>query len=282
MSKPIRLYNFQKSKKKDSKLFISIGLQRSGQHYIIDWICKNLRNTIHFNNCIFKEKEKSQHLVPITGRFITYEEDSKFDSKQYHRSKRLNKLPDTKFNHLLYSLEDFDLNSTRFKNIVANYNPTIIFILRDPFNWLASSIKHGRSDFEKLNGKKTLLIQYLQQAQGKMNFLGKANCIFINYNRFVIKKSYQRNIAKSLGFTLNTIMAQEQNEILNFGGGSSFIGTNESQDIHKDVFARWKIYEKHKEFNSIIQDPKLLKLSKSYFKNLEGMEEINKTFYNGI
>lgn len=238
---------------------IVMGLARTGSHSIINWICKQLSGKIYyFNNC-------NQDL-DARNKII-------YNSKENH-------------SYNVYSLENFDLDG--FKKLYGNKNfSKIIIIIRDPANWIASSLKYGGRlakiekplkvgirkswDNKKINyveyfcqskSRIEMYYQYMNQVLGNFDYIGK-DFIIVNYNKWFVDKNYRKEIASKIGFTFTD---NGINDVVNFGFGSSFDKTKYNKKANNmKVLDRWKNYKDDLDFKKFMSDEKLIKFSKDYF-----------------
>src|SRR5690606_33824407 len=96
-----------------------------------------------------------------------------------------------------------------------------VLVLRDPANWLASSLAHGRASPEELVEKRDRLIQYLEHALGVKDHLG-APAVAVDFPRFTVDASYRAALAVTLDLTALEAAEAALDAVPSFGGGSSF------------------------------------------------------------
>ena len=136
-------------------IFVSFGLQRSGQHLMIEWICRGLLpDTLHLNHCVFFRDGLSFKLTPFNGRRVIYCNETIDDSGAQGQSDFNKSLPYPSPQHLFFSLEDRSPEENDEKAFIKSHNPFLVFFLRDPANWLASGLRHGLHDPESLRDNK--------------------------------------------------------------------------------------------------------------------------------
>ncbi|WP_144062941.1 hypothetical protein [Litchfieldella anticariensis] len=200
-------------------------------------------------------------LMPVAGRVIIYNSgERKVDSGKQGKENVFDFVKKFIFCKEVYSMEDVDFKklSYRLLNGIADKN---LIILRDPCNWLASSMKHGKSTPEKLVKKKEILKKYLREfyyhgENGKL--------IFIDYNKFVLSCEYRKELFVKLSLDNFIEAEQAMYSIPEFGGGSSFSGIN-STISQEDVFERWMVYRNDKIFSDILRDDELIFLANEFF-----------------
>lgn len=254
-------------KNHNTSRIVTLSLQRSGQHAVINWLCSQMKNIVHFNHCHFERTNLTNIITPINNRIILYNESGKHDSGLQSREAAnsfLSKIDSYKT--LLYSFEDVDPDNILLKNYVRNSEPTVVLIIRDPYNWLASSIKHGQSSPEQLAEKKDIFVKYLEQALEITNHI-KHPVVTINFNDWATSISYRKNIITKLNFPFSESADNALQEVPDFGGGSSFDGTTLNTSNPKmGVFDRWKDYRNDPVFRKLLNEKYLNQLTESFFK----------------
>jgi hypothetical protein len=197
-----------------SQDLIFMGLKRSGNHAIINWLMGLLEETyIHHNNCVFHHPNK------MSSAFYQIYQGS-----------------DTKIN--FYSLEDY------FPRDLAHNTNKKIMILRDPFNNLASRIRHP-DKFLREEKALRLWHSYAEEFVGDTNYL--QNCVKINYNKWISDKGYRKTIAGNFGGLKNDNI----HYVSYHGNGSSFdkksfMGSAQNMKL----LERYKQFQYHPYFRS--------------------------------
>ncbi len=256
---------------------IVIGMRRSGNHAIINWLIPHYKGQVCFlNNCSpgenpFLTSEKAP--LKCDGNFNLEEE------KKGNLSKK---------NCLIYSYEDIDISKVFNKTFKKNHDKWvgkskkqyIVLILRDPFNLLVSRIM-GRY-FEKRKmppkkffyRKKQLWKIYAREFLKKQNRINK-NKIIINYNSWFLSKDYRKSITDKLGLKLND---SRINEVPRIYMGSSFTGTKFNGKANKmKVLERWKFLINNNFYRELINDKELIELSDKIFGKIIDIKKITKT-----
>lgn len=258
------------------QIYITIALQRSGQHAVINWLCEQLGSVVHFNHCTFMRKGMTMMPVPVSGRYVTYSQHDKTDSGiiASERDKTaleafFNQLADIDlYQNVIYSFEDWDLQNIYLQKLIRNHRLKIILILRDPYNWLASSFKHhdDKAPISMLKEKKKRLISYLEQVLNVKDYL-KHDVVAIDFSQWLASIQYRKEIMEHLGLTFSKSLEVSSQEVQPFGGGSSFDGqTVDSQILRKSVSERWRSYEENQEYRALLKDDNLENLALQFFK----------------
>lgn len=246
---------------------ITLSLQRSGQHAVINWLCAQLQNVVHFNHCHFERTNLTFKIIPVNNRIIVYKENEKNDSGLQSREAAnsfLSKIDS--YERLLYSFEDIDPDNTLLNNYIRNSDPTVILIIRDPYNWLASSLKHGQSSQKQLATKKDIIVKYLEQALEITDHI-KHPVVTINFNDWATNILYRKNIMAKLSLPFSESADNALQEVPDFGGGSSFDETKSNTSNSKmNVFDRWRDYADDPVFRKLLDEKYLNELTESFFQ----------------
>lgn len=246
--------------------YVTLSLKRSGQHAVINWLCSQIQNIIHFNHCHFERRHLHNWITPINNRIIQYNGTNKLDSgvQSYDQMvKLLSKIKN--YEHLLYSFEDLDIENKILQKYILKNKPTVILILRDPYNCLASTIKRKDCSQAALVNKKNVLTKYLGQALGTSQYLDYP-VETINYNKWVIDPTYRESICHTLDIPFSSSADQSILEVPDFGGGSSFEGTKPLLERYKSsVFQRWEEFITDPIYRELLNDSNLASLTKSFF-----------------
>ena len=267
-----------------------IGMRRSGNHAIINWIEKQeTGKVVHLNDirlnenpyrCIYKSlynDHPKNHWVgaPIL-RYPQY--SGKEGLKLLEREARGDF--DEK-DCLLYSYEDFSLDRLTSKQAEKNHDRYFgksalkydILILRDPFNLLASRLKKNRNQSVRSLSENVIdmWISYAREYLGETNYL-KNHKIVINYNQWVIDSDYRKLISSKLGLTFSDLGI---NDVNSFGGGSSFDKQKfQGKAAQMDFFNRWKYLTNDIFYLSLLKNDTLIQYSKRIFGHIPGTESL--------
>ena len=85
----------------------------------------------------------------------------------------------------------------------------------------------------------------------------------ISYNHFVRDPEYRLKIANQLGLSVTPYVEEALGEVPDFGGGSSFSGTQTFE--LEAVFKRWEAYKDDPLFRELLDDSELRALSEQFF-----------------
>lgn len=266
----------KKSKKNNSAIvneneFRVVGMSRSGNHAILNWIIKQLQGRYCFLNCAEPKTNPFYTARPIEDEKV-YEANYEGFDLEKEKSGSFSKK-----DYLIHSYEDCFLGSLNHKLFEKQHDAYVgpsnkrfdILILRDPFNLFAS-----RKKFDILNKLKEMGCQpvtprtsrriwkqHAREAIGEKKFLKKER-IIINYNLWVNDRKYRQRIAEALelNFTDNGF-----SNVSKVAGGSSFDGLGFSNTAENmKVLERWKHYKNDESFQEIF-DEELVNLSNEIF-----------------
>lgn len=250
----VRLKNFETiGVRQHLHEYLIIALARSGYHAITHWLCCRMPgNVIFLNNCNPQLKFRN---------ISVYE-----NSRAPHTFK-------------VYSFENFDLRGLRALGLQDRFEE-IIIINRDPFNWIASSLKKGHKcgllDIPfKCNPKviryskytcQTLsrvdmFVQYMEQCLGEKNFIGR-DFHHINYNKWFADEEYRKEICNWFQFVY---VDGDMNYVPFRGGGSSFDKFKyHGRGSEMDVLNRWEEYKDDERYLELLT-PEIREYSRKYF-----------------
>ena len=238
--------------------FRFVGISRSGNHAIINWIALNTPGTVRFlNHC-----DASKNPYNFKHGYEQYIDGRRVPSEK--QSNRIDRLIISYENQRLPYIKT-DLFEKRHDLYVGESNNIReILILRDPFNLFASITKAGmRATTSYLLNFPQIWVHYAKEYLGITNHLNK-NKLVINYNRWVSDGSYRDNLAKQL--KLNKDHESTVKIVPAYGGGSSFDKLKfQGSSGHMNVFERWKMYRDDPVYHALFTDSEIISLSKRIF-----------------
>lgn len=268
--------------------FRFVGMSRSGNHAIINWVLDQLEGEFLFLNCAEPKFNPfasarplklggKNHLTNIENFNYKLETQGYFNTKDY----------------LLYSYEDCFLGGLNHSGFKKNHNKWVgrsatqkdILILRDPFNLFASRIKSNLLKGHHSHGAKPISILTLKRIykQHAKEFLRKKNnlknLVPVNYNRWTKSEEYRKNLAFRLGieFTDNGF-----NQVSNVAGGSSFDGIKLSGQAHRmDLHNRWKNFAHDEEYWELF-DGELVDLTFEIFGEIPPLHFYHEKIASGL
>ena len=252
-----------------------VGLRRSGNHAIAEWIKAQEKGRVeHLNNLEVRcnpYRHKYNRIIDF------YPEHANWANKHYKPLARGHFSP---MDCLILGYEDHALPSITdalFEQMHEVYlgkskKRLDILIMRDPFNLFASRLKSGMIEIK--NEKSTaveLWIQYAKEFLNESNYLSH-NKICISYNRWFSDLEYRQDLANQLGTEFTDA---GMDRVAHLGGGSSFDGQNMDGAGRKmAVIDRWKTFIDNPDYRQIFQNQRLLDYSHKIFGDIPGTEAL--------
>ena len=247
-----------------------IGMSRSGNHAIIQWIMAQAAGRVCFLNCTEGKSnpfltarpmdDERPYQTNIPGFDWAAEQRGEFSAKR----------------HLIFSHEDNFLANACSAEFERRHDEFVgpsgrrfdVLILRDPFNLFASRLRN-------MEGQVPLRAGVRIWKQHAREFLGegrlRATPVLINYNRWFLERDYRRSVAQQLG--LNFTDAGRR-DVANCNGGSSFDGKLYHGQAHRmNVLQRWRHFEDDERFRAIF-DQQMIEMSERIFGPIPGTEEL--------
>lgn len=261
--------------------FRILGLSRSGNHAVVNWLISQLEGKYVFLNCTEPKHNPFLTCRPLSPDGPSYRTNlSDFDLGEEQRGNMSRK------DVLIYNHEDSflgALNSAAQKADRRRWvgNSSIqkdILILRDPFNLFASRMKAGliRGHYTH-HGAKPISIHTLRRIykQHAREFLGEKknlkNKVLVNFNSWSSDREYRRQLAHQLAIPFNDTGFSEVPAV---AGGSSFDGTTFAGRAHKmKLQDRWRAFEDDEKYWNLF-DREIFDLAEKIFGTIEPV-----TFY---
>jgi hypothetical protein len=252
------------------------GLQRSGNHAIMNWIAAQSPGIcVVLNDC-----------EPRTNPFDSMQEYCEYSDGSvvallhtwncatrelvHPRIPQQRKL-------LIHSYEDRELLGDRVsESWIGSSNLQFeVLIVRDPLNFFASRLQM----WGKLTGLKErhrvveLWKKYAREALGLTSVLEPARKVLIEFGKWKDDVGYRRHVAAKLAVDFSDRGIDSMIEI---GPGSSFDGFDyRTKASEMAVNERWKSFIGDEVYRSILADKELQDLSVRLFGQHAGWEEIN-------
>lgn len=182
-----------------STLIVVVGMQRSGNHAVIDWLSTLFSSAKHFNNVRhdFLEQAVPVHEVGPDGRLIVSFEDSG---------------PKLRGRGLLSQSIRFPKATTSDTGIRA------IVVLRDPYNlWASRKQAQENRGISCPSGSRFFIDQY----KDLVALAQQPLALKLNYNRWIEDRGYRERLCAVLG---GCYCEPSLTRRAKFGGGSSFEG----------------------------------------------------------
>ena len=244
-----------------------IGLRRSGNHAVINWIKKQEKGFVKFLN----------NVKPQQSPYRFYY--AHFPEEEFRREAWSNF---SEKDCLIYSYEDHELDYIAAQKFERKHDYYVgktakrydVILLRDPFNLLASRLKKGYMTVKNPDRSVVdLWISYAREFLGETQHLTQ-NKIFINYNLWVSNVEYREQIATKLDLDFSDVGFDH---VGGYGGGSSFDGiAMRGKAASMNVANRWKHFYDNDEFRLLLNNEELLHYSELIFGHIPGTEFLNR------
>ena len=262
------------------------GLQRTGNHAVINWIFEQSPEVKCYLNCVKPDKNP---YLSFERRGTVREFQKDFFTKFNIVAERLGRLSEKQL--LIYSYEEEFLEDVfSSKKFESNHDRWVgssseridMIILRDPYNLFASRLKKeedinaNRYSLKKAGERETVIKiwkSYARELTGKTKII-KNKKVHVNYNKWFLDKEYRRELAAALGLEFTD---SGMDQVLPIGGGSSFDRTSkDSAGTQMKVLERWKYYKDDENFVNLFKDSELVELSEEIFGHIPDTESLRK------
>lgn len=231
-----------------------VGLRRSGNHAIVNWILnQEAGETCWINDLRMRKNPFYWKYEALKKRHPQYQE--KTERLRQDMSGRF-----TPKDCLAYSFEDYELTkvvNNRFANRHDLYfgksqKKYDVLILRDPYNLMASRLKSGKVSVRDNDKTATdLWVAYAKEFLGETQILDNEK-VCISYNHWFSDAAYRQAIAQQLQLDFSDTGV---NAVATQGGGSSFDGQNlDGQAATMDVLNRWRQFADDPAFQAALSE----------------------------
>ena len=257
-----------------------LGLSRSGNHAVINWILSQINGNYCFLNCTEPKYNPFLTARPLNKEGVVFKTNIEGFSIEKEQEGEL-----AEKDYLIYNHEDCFLGSMNKKGqstfrqewVGSSADFQDILILRDPFNLFASRIKAGLlGGHYTHHGARPISLPTLRRIykQHSREYIGLKNNlknkVLINFDSWSSIKEYRKNIARQLDIPFSDKGFTEVPEV---AGGSSFDGIKYAGQPHKmDLQNRWQKYASDEEFWEMF-DEEIVELSKKIFGKLAAAKE---------
>ncbi len=267
-----------------------IGLRRSGNHAIINWIGKQIEDKAVFINHVrpLENPYRNQYENLSNPRHSPPPKDWKYRDLDWWKQEKEGKF--SVKTGLIYSYEDQELEKIAHPSFERKHDVYVgksaarfdVIVMRDPFNLLASRLqtkpREGGLNFSMLEvysrrySLPELWIAYAKESLNETNHLPNKKVV-INYNQWFVDINYRRNIADLLKIEFSD---RGLNDISVSGRGSSFDGTNYAGSATKmDVLNRWQRFTDCESYRKLLNTDGLLDYSQRLFGSIPGTAIFN-------
>ena len=216
-------------------LYTFFGMKRSGQHAIINWICKQHGGGITYkNNCNLQGHGR--------GTVALYKEGGAFGA---------------------WNFEDPDIakiiqvmGSNRFHGAIP------ILIIRDPYNWIASCMHRLVTSDSKIEHDVALKLPKRIETYKEHIKQTIDDLMVISFNKWFSDSQYREGICAALEIPFTD---EGKHEVTRYGDGSSFDQRKYDGNAQQmQVLQRWEQYVNNKKYLEYIDD-ELKEIAKTAF-----------------
>ena len=256
-----------------------VGLSRSGNHAVINWILHQLQGKYCFLNCTEPKYNPYYTSRPLSAEGDSYKTNiEEFDLEAEQQGNFSQK------DHLIFSHEDCFLGNMETKKNREQLEEWVgkaeekqnILVLRDPFNAFASRVKSGLiQGHHTHHGAKpisTLTLRRIYKQHAKEFLRQKKNLknlVPINFNQWNSSVEYRRKIADELGLDFSD---EGYKKVTETAGGSSFDGVEFSGNPHKmNLQDRWENYKDDETYWELF-DAEIADYSEKIFGNTPALQ----------
>ncbi|MCB9765347.1 MAG: class I SAM-dependent methyltransferase [Alphaproteobacteria bacterium] len=238
------------------RVFIVVGMCRSGHHAVINWLLAHEdKPSIFLNNQLAwrNDRPRRDHVVLRNGASLTQPASL-----------------------LVVNIEDvtpeaaaLTINQRSVALRLPSDTPTrIIQVIRDPFNLFASrasKAQDGAPNFRSAPRARHLWLAHADEASGRTSHLGE-DFVLIKYNDWLTDSVYRARVSQQLSFDHSTPLPMR---VARFGDGSSFDGLSfDGRADEMDTLERWRSLIHHKSFLRQLRSPVLLQSARALGWNL--------------
>ncbi|MDB9529866.1 hypothetical protein PN498_28020 [Oscillatoria sp. CS-180] len=247
----------------NQKLIRFCGIQRSGNHAVINWmIAQEHRKTCFINGAFPGTNPWHQNWGIAYPNFPYWPKER--DIKGALVSKEL-----FIFSYENQPLSDIEADKSALADYIGNSREDYtVVILRDPYNTFASWMKRHTPVTPSVI---ELWKRYAYEFVGKSNLINSPK-ILVSFNQWFSDQTYRQNLAHQLGLEFTD---HGLREVSHHGGGSSFDGQGlRGQATHMNVLTRFHHYVSNPQFQAIFEaDAELKQLSDQIFGELPNVEQ---------
>lgn len=238
----------------------ALGMSRSGNHAIADWIFAQARAQKLLLNCAEGKTNPLLSCRPLaSGQGWRAEPEIDIEAEREGRFARKALLMHTYEDSWLRHAFSRELEENRERWLGPSRRRVNLLVLRDPYNLFASRLKMGcglRSHIAR-----SMWNQHAREALGETRRL-RGESLVVLYNEWVAKRTYRQEIAEFLELDFRDTGIQAVPEC---GGGSSFDGTRfDGRASAMPTGERWRHFVGVERFNRLF-DSQMIKLTKRLF-----------------
>ncbi len=250
-----------------------IGLSRSGNHAVIEWLRRQMTGSACVLNCAEGKQNPFLTARPTDSGAPYFTNDRRFDfaAEQGGRFSRKE--------WLIITYEDSFLGHACSDEYEGKHDRWVgrsalrrdVLILRDPFNLMASRL-HAGPRFTGVPPAVAMRIwkQHARQFTGRPRGL-RHDPLLVSYNAWCASADYRREIAEALGLRFNDAGRER---VARCHGGSSFDRLRyDGRASRMPVGERWRRYANDPDYRALF-DSQTLKLAGRVFGELPAARQM--------
>ena len=233
-----------------------LGLCRSGNHAIVNWIIAQCPGRVLFYNDLSVGVPFQKHPINLIKEAQNSESEIRWFIHSYEDV------------YIKESLGNKALREKLDSSVGKSAARHQILILRNPWNLIASrlvwKLKKGAEFRENLEHRKRVVGIWKEHAKEYLNDTCELkNKVVISFDHWCSDSAYRQGIATSLGIPFTD---KGFDSVASEGGGSSFNGlTSNTKERQVAVLQRWKSVEDDPIFKSLTRDQELVELSERIY-----------------
>ena len=248
-----------------------VGMSRSGNHAIIEWILAQACGRVVFLNCAEAKTNPFATARPLSERDPPYRASYDIDMAG-ERAGRLSRK-----DLLVHSYEDTFLGGFGDARVEARHDEWLgasrrrfdLLIVRDPYNLFASRLESGIGGVPPRVGVR-IWCQHACEFLGQRRHLRNERVV-VSYNAWAASPIYRRNVALRLGLEFDDRAAAR---VPACGGGSSFDGTSrDGAAATMAVSERWRSYADDPNYAALFT-PEVRELARRIFPRSAAVDSV--------
>lgn len=240
-----------------------VGMSRSGNHAIIDWILAQSPGATCFLNCAEPKTNPFRTLRPLDAAGTAYRTTiGDFDLEAEAAGRWSPK------DLLLHSYEDTFLGPFARPEVERAHEAHVgrsarrvdVLVLRDPYNLFASRLASGYGGVPADVGAR-IWCQHAREYLGRRRHLRNER-VMVSFNRWAVDPAYRVELAAALGLLHDPAAGRR---VARCAGGSSFDGTVfDGRASEMRVLERWRAFRHEPAFRQLFSPP-VVALSRRIF-----------------
>ena len=240
-----------------------IGMSRSGNHAVINWILRQAPGRYCFLNCTEGKSNPFATARPMDDGQVALTDIDELDLDAERAGRHARK------RHFLFSHEDNFLRNACSDKFEREHDQLVgrsrrridLLLLRDPFNLFASRLRAGTSKLSNTIAAR-MWKQHAREALSARPRMLRNEPVIVLYNRWFTDAGHRRRIAEALELPFSDAGIEDVQACL---GGSSFDGLHyHGRASAMRVLDRWRHYAGDPALRAIL-DRQMVEMSDALF-----------------